>query len=58
LNKEAVILRAIDRVSYNGEADSAAHLALQRARRKLFTKIGGSRIEAVKVSEALKHSFH
>ena len=53
-----MILRAIDRVSYNGEADSAAHLALQRARRKLFTKIGGSRIEAVKVSEALKHSFH
>lgn len=49
LNKEGNILRAIDRVSYSGDTNSAAHYALRRAHRKLFTTAGGSRSSAVKV---------
>ena len=51
LNKEKNIVRAIDRVSYNGNTNSAAYLALQRAYRRLFTAGGGSRSGAVKVSD-------
>jgi hypothetical protein len=50
LNKETIILRGIDGVSYNGNTNSAAYLALQRAYRQLFTSKGGSRTNAVKVS--------
>ena len=50
LNKEGNILRAIDRVAYNGNTNRAAYLALQRAYRQLFTTAGGSRANAVKVS--------
>lgn len=51
LNKEGNILRAIDRISYSGDTNNAAHLALRRAYRELFTTAGGSRGEAVKVSD-------
>ncbi|XP_028390676.1 collagen alpha-2(I) chain-like [Dendronephthya gigantea] len=48
LNKERNIIRAIDRVSYSGDTNIAAHFALRRAHRKLFTTAGGSRSLAVK----------
>ena len=53
LNKEGNILRAIDRISYNGDTNSAAYLALNRAKTQLFSSIGGSRPGAVKVSEQI-----